>query len=107
MIIDEYAREWPNILVQRRITSVDDDGTLSKEMWESAEASCRVLLDRIDVPEWLRRPPAGPEPYRENGAPFDRTIGRLMERYGLPWHRSSPLSFYVLTRDLDWITDME
>jgi hypothetical protein len=106
----ELASRWMWVHRQAHLglpISMGDDGTLPEEMWESAKANCRVPLDRIDVPEWLRRPPAGPEPYSENGAPFDRAIGRLMERYGLPWHLSSPLSFYVLTRDLDRITDME
>ena len=106
----ELASRWMWVHRQAHLghpISMGDDDTLPKEMWESAEASCRVLLDRIDVSEWLRRPPAGPEPYSENGAPFDRAIGRLMERYGLPWHLSSPLSFYVLTRDLDRVTNME
>jgi len=84
-----------------------DEGMLPMAMRESALSSAAVCLSGSNAPEWLRRPPAGPEPYNNPPVPIDWVTGRLVERHRLPWHLAGPLRFYILTQDADWVTDLD
>ncbi|MSQ40944.1 MAG: hypothetical protein EXR55_04675 [Dehalococcoidia bacterium] len=49
----------------------------------------------------------GPDLYANPAVPMDWAAGRLVERHRLPWHVAAPLTFYVLSRDPDWITRLK
>lgn len=88
-------------------SDMENGGTLTEAMKQSAIRSAHVLLGAKGVPAWLSKPPSGPAPYDQSASPLDWAVGRLLERHKLPWAAATPLSFYVLTENPDWLGHIE
>jgi len=71
--------------------------SLPPDLQASAIASARRDWPPQEAPEWLERPPEGPAPYNKPSVPILWAVGRLIERYRLPWHVSGALRDYLLS----------
>jgi len=105
-----YCSEWT--LLHRQAPPPAPGGrskgsVLSAPLKQSAKTSAQVKFNSNLVPLWLITPPSGPPPYDSEAIPLDRVTGRLIELYRLPWHVVGGLSYYVLTENPAWVTDLE
>ncbi len=87
-------------------TEKDNYTILSVPVRESAEKSARVSLQDTRAPDWLRLPPPTPELQQQPMAPLDLAASKLAVRHHLPLRVTTSLTFYILTLDPSWITDL-
>ncbi len=106
------AARWHIVHVQEagsEKVSYDEDTAhlLSESMFKTAVASAHVPFTDEGVPSWLGELPSGLAPYDGSGAPLDWAVGRLVERHRLPWSVDLRLTFYILTENSDYLTNIE
>ncbi|MFC2001048.1 hypothetical protein ACFLUZ_00915 [Chloroflexota bacterium] len=113
MIVEEnLATQWIFLHRQAANNCMYDDmedllAHLSSEQRNAAINTSQINLGADSIPDWLRCSPNGPAPYNNTKVPLDWVAGRLVERHFLPWRAASPLALFILTENLDWITNIE
>jgi hypothetical protein len=68
--------------------------------------SARVSLQTTQTPDWLRTPHQELELQHQAMSPIDLAAKMLAIRHHLPLRVTTSLTFYILTLDPYWVTDL-
>jgi hypothetical protein len=111
VIEGNMAALWRYVHVESamgRVVPYEETASLiTNSIYDSAVRAAAATISDQESPGWLCVPPQGPVPYGSLSVPLDWAVGRLVERYGLPWHAAVGVTFYVLTKNPMFVTGLE
>lgn len=80
---------------------------LPASLKKSAVNSARTRLDTARIPEWLRVTRQKRKSQHWVAAPIDLAATMLAQRHRIPLRLITSLTYYILTLDPSWITDLQ